>query len=941
MSARSLGTIVLGITLAGVLLAAPSAVARVDAFAPVPVICGPIVVSPFVDPEVGTGFVEPDGGGCIVDWGVEPPYAGPTFDSDVAAAAADPPPPPPVTPALPTWRNLYDWPNSHGYVGWHSATSSAALYGLQSDLGGNRGLWLWPTGGDYSTGAFAEWTYTAPGTTRLSRVDLNFEYRNKLLAHHCIVIGLRTGMTVISQREWCTPANSPDSQRGVALTLADPSPSPTSKVLFVRLRLDCKDQTSCTKHIPAHDPLTNGPDARVTRVDMTLVDDDLPTVWPSGPLVELSERYVAGVDAYDITLDAADAGSGIERTWLERVPGGESFGADAPCDATHRTEALDARRCPERFAPTGSVDTRVLPEGTTTFVARARDVARNVGSSSSWRIFVDRTGPTLATDIALLDYNQASQTATVGWTPGTDPPLPDGVAGSGVQRFEARWSRGGGAWSDWAQLDSPELEVTGVSLGDALAVEIRSADDVGNIGPSASANLTVFAATGMREYSNPDDDADTLRQLTATQTTRAGSLAQLDSRIRTLLGGRATTVQSMRPWTLPAGQTIGARLSLRWTTPVTLERDWPVVNSADDGSYSLAISHARVTDVTELLVAVDLVQDVVVAFEPSGPAIDAPQEGEDQVTTGSTFAAARSTGGTTVKAAALVLPYWWYRTPPTAPAPPGTNPEGSKTKATPANLRFLTSKLVSGIGNDRFWNWDFHHDTAPAYTKTARADVDWPVNLVFWNNADVPTAKDLWNRGGATFGGGYLFASAQFARLWDIGPHPAGHASPVGPVWDRDRGTYTGVVCTGHKWHYRVYAPGIERGGSDRMYNLAWGYYVIATSHQDHHDNWKEQCNGDWYGGSEDAEHKVAQAAPGHTALVLQSTPFATVLVKVDDPWRVEDANTAERKEDTLNLYNRDKRGWIWNRLYDSDGYASMIRVDHRGCELQQQEFGC
>src|SRR5437660_1352182 len=73
-----------------------------------------------------------------------------------------------VTTTLPTWTNLYDWPAGHGYAGWQSTTSAApGAYGMQTALGGNPGLWLWPVGGQRYGPGYAEWTYTAPGTTRV------------------------------------------------------------------------------------------------------------------------------------------------------------------------------------------------------------------------------------------------------------------------------------------------------------------------------------------------------------------------------------------------------------------------------------------------------------------------------------------------------------------------------------------------------------------------------------------------------------------------------------------------------------------------------------------------------------------------------------------------------------------------------------------------------
>ena len=59
-------------------------------------------------------------------------YSGDYYSDNTSADAAEPPPPSPVTPSLPTWRNLYDWPNGHGYAGWHTASSSqSGAYGMR------------------------------------------------------------------------------------------------------------------------------------------------------------------------------------------------------------------------------------------------------------------------------------------------------------------------------------------------------------------------------------------------------------------------------------------------------------------------------------------------------------------------------------------------------------------------------------------------------------------------------------------------------------------------------------------------------------------------------------------------------------------------------------------------------------------------------------------
>src|SRR5215218_7766551 len=113
--------------------------------------CGRTAATAF---PLRAAYIPPgDGSACtyaIDYWDVDPAYTGPAYETSADAAAADPAPPAPPPVTLPTWRNLYDWPNGHGYVGWYSATSSSSLYSVAPNLGGNPGLWIWTAGGDYA-----------------------------------------------------------------------------------------------------------------------------------------------------------------------------------------------------------------------------------------------------------------------------------------------------------------------------------------------------------------------------------------------------------------------------------------------------------------------------------------------------------------------------------------------------------------------------------------------------------------------------------------------------------------------------------------------------------------------------------------------------------------------------------------------------------------------
>ena len=302
--------------------------------------------------------------------------------------------------SLPTWHSLYDWSHRDGYSGWHMSTSSPADYGLAPGLGGNDGLWLWAKGGQhvYTQSDYAEWTFTAPGTTRLLRAMLSFSYRNKLFSHHCIAVGLRTAQgVVITQQELCRSSHSPSSQDRADVQLADPASNPTSTVLYLRIRVNCGGAATCHKTIPQLDPLRTGDFVRFLKADLTLVDDDRPVVQPSGPLWDVRDHFIDGTQTYGVTVDSTDAGSGVVGSSLvqtSKAPFSVDFiGAKlARCDSDHNTPALDARICPPDFSWDASVSTPRYAEGPNAFTAGALDVAGNVGTQA-WTIYIDRTSP--------------------------------------------------------------------------------------------------------------------------------------------------------------------------------------------------------------------------------------------------------------------------------------------------------------------------------------------------------------------------------------------------------------------------------------------------------------------------------------------------------------------------------------------------------------------
>ena len=175
---------------------------------------------------------------------------------------------------------------------------------------------------------------------------------------------------------------------------------------------------------------------------------------------------------------------------------------------------------------------------------------------------------------------------------------------------------------------------------------------------------------------------------------------------------------------------------------------------------------------------------------------------------------------------------------------------------------------------DQFWNYDF---TA----RRVRADgVDWPMSLVFYGNATINKVKRFlgneYDKSGSP-----MYARLKDGRRWQ---------------WDTDRGRKT-TWCPGLKtqppWarHYRIYAD-----RDDRLYNAAWGFYVIGTTHYDH----RECAIGKRFGWSENSEAWITHR------------------------WRL---NGGWAQDDWKYFSNPEPVRVQGNHIWDNNGWASRLHV--------------
>jgi hypothetical protein len=420
-----------------------------------------------------------------------------------------------TTTSLPTWRNLYDWPAGHGSFGWNSFTSSddPADYGFARGTADGPGLWLWPTGQDrsYTPPTVAEWRYEAPGTTRALSVDVELDYAPRLLSNHCVNLILRDGSGgVRAQTGFCnTPADHSDGARPIThLSIADPDPdAPLAKQVAIGFSVKCDkpNPPDCTKTISNANSIQDGVEIRT--VDMTLVDDDQPVPAPAGEWFDLRGRFVDGKHQHALAMAADDAGAGVTHVAAEEVGVGQLDAADAPCDPTHHTAALDNRICPASFSAPTTIDATPLSEGKHTYRETAQDLAGNDGASAEWVVFVDRTGPTTPSEIAAA-RDPDTGVAAIEWEPGDDPLLADGSPPSGVVAAQFRYRQGAGAWSDW-ETDPDAFEIPAATPGAVYEVQIQSFDGVGNASPTADATITIPVVTPPTQAEIDHYNADT------------------------------------------------------------------------------------------------------------------------------------------------------------------------------------------------------------------------------------------------------------------------------------------------------------------------------------------------------------------------------------------------------------------------------------------------
>lgn len=346
---------------------------------------------------------------------------------------------------------------------------------------------------------------TKPATLKVDKSAPELTLTGDLYTQRTAPIGLAEDRAVVVQANDGVEGGSSSQQRsGVAridIYVDDELRSSTDQT-----QTGDSKPLSATWTLPAADTEVGEHEVRVVAVDRagneklapftvskSPTDDvDAPEPQMAGELPALENGYVpndrpALATSIGVEVPSGpDQGSGVERVAIE-IDGQEVFGQAVPC--------TDAEPDPMGCDSYADVDTQVsfasYAEGTHAVQAVATDDEGNTGRTEAWTVKVDRTPPAAASEaIAALDADTGI--TSIMWGDDADPDLVGTTEpGSGTSKWTYRYRVAAGSWTAWTVTDNPVVEVSGLALGTAVDVEVKSADAVGNEAQSGTLSTVV------------------------------------------------------------------------------------------------------------------------------------------------------------------------------------------------------------------------------------------------------------------------------------------------------------------------------------------------------------------------------------------------------------------------------------------------------------------
>jgi hypothetical protein len=215
------------------------------------------------------------------------------------------------------------------------------------------------------------------------------------------------------------------------------------------------------------------------------LDRTPPAARATGDLLALTSQHTNSTTPTSVTLQGRDAASGIARLQLiASNSDGEKLLADRDTCTSADLDPTDGA-CPHTPSVQVSVDPGDLPDGPTTFIARAIDQAGNKSvDNQDWDTYVDHTPPDPPDSVSVTQTSSSSVQIT--WPTVVDQPL-----GSGGVSYQYLVTVNGQPIGTWRPTNNPYANVGGLPPGVDIKVLVEAVDAAQNVGKPAEGQHTL------------------------------------------------------------------------------------------------------------------------------------------------------------------------------------------------------------------------------------------------------------------------------------------------------------------------------------------------------------------------------------------------------------------------------------------------------------------
>lgn len=222
----------------------------------------------------------------------------------------------------------------------------------------------------------------------------------------------------------------------------------------------------------------------------TRIDRTAPAARASGELLELTDEHSNATGDMNVTLGGRDASSGVRQLQLvaENSDGEELLADVDVCPEAAKDPADDS--CPHTPAATVAIDPADLPDGQTTFLARAVDEAGIVSvDGQDFDTYLDHTPPDAPDDVDVQPTSSSSVMVT--W-----PAVVDKPAGSGNVTYQYMIKVDGVPRGTFRDTGNPYATVEGLPPEAKIEMVVCSRDAAGNRGGCTTGSARLRSVGG-------------------------------------------------------------------------------------------------------------------------------------------------------------------------------------------------------------------------------------------------------------------------------------------------------------------------------------------------------------------------------------------------------------------------------------------------------------